>query len=854
MLRVTLKYLGARKLRLALTALAVTLGVAFMSGTLVLTDTIERTFDDLFADIYRGTDAVVRGPEVFETFGESQREPVPAALVDRVAGVDGVAFAEGNVSAYAQLVDDEGEPIGDPSMGPPTFGTNWTDNDDLNPMEIVEGEPPRADNEIVVDKGTADEGNLEVGDTVDVLSQVRTKAYEIAGIAKFGTADSPGGASVTLFTPAEMQRIAKYENEYDEIAVVAEDGVGQTEVKQRLQDELRGEELEVLTGAEITAENQDNFREGIGFFSTALLVFAAIALFVGIFIIYNTFTIIVAQRSREMALLRAVGASRRQVLSAVLGESVVIGLVASALGLVAGILLSTGLLNLLNAFGFDIPGGGTVITVATVVTAFVVGTTITVLSAVVPARKASRVPPVAAMRDVAIERQRQLGVRAGIGIAIVAVGVALLLYGLFGATSSEINFVGFGAFAIFVGVFVLGPLYARRASKILGGPLARFRGMTGVLARENAARNPRRTSATAAALMIGVTLVAFITIFAASAKESVAAAIDEQMRTDFIVTSGGFGGIGFSPTLTEDLRQVDEIDALTPVRFGGAELVGQGADKNEFVGAADPIATEVMFDFDVRQGAIRDLGSDNIAVSQRTAEDYEWKLGDEVRLRFGTGKVASLPIAAIYEQTEIADDFFMSIEGYEKHQSKRLQQDFLIFMTLDEGVSAEQGRAAIEPVLESVPTAELRDQAGYKEDIQGQFNQILGLVYVLLFLAILIALIGIANTLALSIYERTRELGLLRAVGMSRAQVRSAVRWESVIIALLGTGLGLGIGLLFGWAVVEALRSEGFNKFAAAPGQLLIVVVLAAIAGVVSAIGPARRASKLDVLRAITTE
>jgi putative ABC transport system permease protein len=472
MWKVTLKNLSAKKLRFVLTALAVTLGVAFMSGTLVLTDTIQRTFDDLFSDIYRDTDAVVRSPEALEYFGQTQREPVPASLLREVEGVDGVKVADGSVQAYAQVVDKDGDPIGDPAMGPPTFGTDWTDVDELNPMNIIDGHEPRTNDDVAIDKGTADKGKLKVGDRVEIQSQVAPKTYTLVGVARFGTIDSPGGASVSLFTEKEIQRLAKYDNEFDEIAVVADEGVTQTDIRDRIRADL-GRKYEVLTGTEVTKENQDNFREGVGFFSKALLVFAGVALLVGIFIIYNTFSIIVAQRNREMALLRAVGASRRQVMNAVLGESLVVGLLASAIGLVAGVLLSTGLKSLLNAFGFDIPGGGTVISPSSVIVAFAVGTGITLLSAIVPARKASRTPPIAAMRAVAIERTSQLGRRAAIGAAIVVLGVLVLLWGLFGAENGGIALVGVGALAVFVGVFVLGPLFARRTEQLAG---ARERG------------------------------------------------------------------------------------------------------------------------------------------------------------------------------------------------------------------------------------------------------------------------------------------------------------------------------------------------------------------------------------------
>ncbi len=536
MLKVTLKGLAAHKLRFVMTAVAVMIGIAFLSGTLVFTDTIRKTFDDLFADIYRNTDAVVRAPTAFETNFGDQRARVPASTLDAVLAVPGVAVAEGDIQVdYAQIVDENGDPIGNPGQGAPTLGFGWGTSEDLNPFEIASGRPPEADNEIVVDVRSADRSDLAVGDTVDVLTVDPPQPYEIVGLARFGSADSPAGASVVLFTVAQAQKIAHADGEFDSISTIAEPGVSQEELKARLAQNLAVGNYEVLTGAEITDENQDLVGEQLGFFNIALTTFAVIALVVSIFIIYNTFTIIVAQRTRELALLRAIGASGGQVLRSVLGESLVVGLLASAVGLAGGVLVSSLLKALLGAVGIDIPSGTVVVKPSTIVIGMVVGAVVTIVSAVIPAVKAARIPPIAALRDVALERPTKVALRSITGVVVLVGGIAILFVGLFAEIDNRIYIVVAGALLVFAGVVVLSPLFARGLARALGAPLRALKGMTGTLARENAARNPRRTATTAAALMLGVALVGFITIFASSAKASISQAIDEQLSVDFIV-------------------------------------------------------------------------------------------------------------------------------------------------------------------------------------------------------------------------------------------------------------------------------------------------------------------------------
>ena len=851
MWKVTRKGLAAHKVRFLLTALAVLISVAFMTGTSVLTATIQQTFDDLFANIYRGTDAVVRAPQVLKSdFGSGQRPNVPTSLVDVVRRAPSVDAAAGNVSGpYAQVVDQHGKAIG--GNGPPTFALGWQTNPKLTQFHIVDGRPPQSADEVVLDRHTADTGKFAVGDRVTVLTNKPPRKYTVVGTARFGTADSLAGASISLFTMQEAQRIGNSIDQYGEISVVGKSGLSQEQVRDDIAKTLAAAGLskkyEVITGSAITKENQNEFNKQIGFLRVGLTVFALIALIVGAFIIYNTFSIVVAQRLREMALLRAIGASRRQVLGSVLGESIAVGVIASVIGIVAGVGLALGLKALLNAVGFGIPGNGVTIPPSGVVTAFIAGTTVTLISSIVPARQAARIPPIAAMRSVALERPINRVVRSSIGIVITALGVIVLLAGLFGG--SGILAVGIGALFVLLGVFVLSPLFARALALAIGAPLTRIKGVTGSLARENAARNPRRTATTGAAVMIAISLVGFITIFAASANASISVAIDQQLKTDYIVTSGGGNGApaGLSPTLGKKIAALPEMAAVAPVRLGNV-----GINKGRaFVNAISGAAGSQVIDLNGVAGSFAAIDNNGIAISKRKADDNHWKLGTIVPVTFvKTGKVP-LKVVYIYKANTFGD-YFISLKTFEKNYDEQL--DFLILAKLKPGVSAEQGRKAIEPLVKPYPTAKLKDNAQYKADQKKQVNQVLALFYVLLMLAVVIAFIGITNTMTLSTYDRTRELGLLRAVGESRRQVRSMIRWEAVIIALLGTLLGVLIALFFGWAVIEALKDEGFSTFSPALVQLAFIVVFGGIAAVIAAILPARRAARLDILNAISNE
>ncbi len=851
MFATALRNLWAHKLRLMATALSITLGVAFMAGTLVLTATMRTTYNTLFSDVYKGTDAVVRAKAAFEGPQEStgtQRGRIDAALLPTVRSVHGVAAAEGSIYGYARLIGKDGKALGNPENGAPAIGSNWSENNALNQFRLVSGTPPRGDNDVVIDRKSARDGHLNVGDTTTVLVQGGPQHVRIAGIARFGNADSPGGATIVAFRTVVAQRLVAEPGKYDAINLVAARGVSQAELVKRVSSALPAG-TEVVTGKAVTEEAQSALGKALGFFYTFLLIFAVIAVLVGGFMIFNTFSITVAQRTRENGLLRALGAGRRQILGSVLVEAFAVGLIASVLGIVAGIGVAIGLKNLLIAIGIDVPAQGLVVSSSTIVISLVVGVGITALSALSPARKAAKVPPIAAM---------QLGVvgstgygskqRIFVGAAVLGLGVTALLVGLFGGVARPIPIVGAGALLVFFGVSILGRTVALPLSRMIGAPLPRLRGITGELARENAMRNPKRTAASASALMIGVGVVGFITIFVSSMKASINDAIDRGFTGDIVLNSGGGIGGGVDPGLAQRVGTLPEVAAAGGLRVGVAQVDGKAV----LVQAGDPQSIFNIMTIDVRQGSTGNLDANSIGVYYKVAKDKNWTIGTAVPVTFASTGHRVLRVAAIYGENAQAGNYFLGTAAYNANFSAHLDNKILV--KLRPGVTTAQGLAAVQKAAQQYPGVKALDRAHYKADQTKMLNRLLALVYALLGLAIVIALLGIANTLALSIAERTREVGLLRAVGMTRSQLRSTIRWEAIIIALQGTLLGLLIGTFFGWALVAALHDQGVTVFRVPAGSLIVVVVLAALAGALAAVQPSRRAAKLDVLRAVVSD
>jgi putative ABC transport system permease protein len=852
MVRIVLLGLLARKFRLVTTALAVTLGVAFMAGTLVLTDTIGKTFNDLSAGVYQGTDAEVRATAVFSgpQFSGAQRPLVAASLVRRLARVPGVAQAEGSVFGYTRLIGSNGRALGNPAAGAPTLGGNWNQVTALNPWRLVAGHPPQAAGQVVIDKKSATDGHLRVGGTTTVLVNGPPQRVHVVGIIAFGTADSPGGASVVLFTTPVAQRLVAAPGKFTGILFTARPGVSQQQLTGNLRRALP-HGLEAITGAALTKETQDQFQKAMSFFNTFMLIFAVIALLVGAFMIFNTFSITVAQRTQENGLLRALGASRRQVLGSVLIEALAVGIIASAIGLAAGVGVAAGLKAMLSGLGFDLPAGGIVFSARTVIVAGLAGLAVTVVAAVSPARKAAKVPPVAAMHEMTVgstgygSKERVM-----VGTVILTLGMAALFTGLFSSLGNRIMVVGGGALLVFFGVSVLGRTVSLPLSRAIGAPLPWLRGVAGKLARLNAMRNPKRTAASASALMIGVGLVGFITILASSTTASVNSTIDHTFAGDIVIDSGGGLMGGVDPALAQRLDRLPQVSEATGVAMGAAEING----RVEQVAAVDPRTAGQIFDVGPVQGSIAGLGRTGIAVYSGVATARHLKLGSTVPVLFKDTGLRKLRVALIYRDATAAPAprYFLGTPAFDANFAVRY--DSQVFIKKAPDASTAAALAAVRGIATKYSGTTVMDQAAFKAARAKPIQQMLMLVYALLALAILIALLGIGNTLALSIFERTRELGVMRAVGMTRQQLRATIRWESVIIALQGTVLGLLIGVFFGWALVLAMKNQGITVFSTPVLSLVIVVVLDALAGVAAAILPSRRAAKLNILRAIVSE
>jgi len=728
------------------------------------------------------------------------------------------------------------------------------ESEGLNPYEVAEGRPPARDDEVALNVAAARDAGFELGDPVRIVTQLGERSYELVGTLRFGTAESAAGAVSADLTFAEAQRVAGLEGRTQEVVVAADEGVDQATLAAHV-GRVLPPSAEALTGEEAAAQDASQVQEGFGFFRQILGVFGAIALLVGTFIIANTFSILVAQRTRELALLRAVGASRRQVLGSVLFEAVAIGLVAAALGLAGGVGLATGVTALLQSSGADLPSAGLVVRPATVVTALVLGVGITLLASVVPAVQATRVPPLAALRDVAVDRAGASRVRRVAGVVLLAAG-GWFLSGAWRSDDPSIAGVGVGALSLLVGTIVIGPVLAEPTVRILGSGLPRLRGITGVLATENAARSPKRTSATASALLIGVALIGFVTIFGASARESVVAEVGRGFRGDLVVQSeaSGFGPPGgFPPAVAEVLAGVDGVGTVSRIGFTPAQVTFPGGETStQFVQSVEPDTLEEALDARMAVGEVTDLGPGGVIVDVGVAEDEGLAVGDTVGMAGSSGEVLELRVLALSDDPTLLG--FWAVDDADMTRLVTEQQLFQVIATVDDGADLAAVQQSAQDALADVPALEVLDRDGFVGSLTDQITSVLTLVNGLLLLSVVIAVIGIANTLSLSIHERTRELGLLRAVGMTRAQLRSTVRWEAVLIAVVGTVVGIAVGLVVSWALVRSLSGFGLTRFTVPGGQLAVVVVVGAALGVLASIRPARRAARLDVLEAIAVE
>lgn len=847
MIGIGLKQVWAYKRRLIGTFLAVWLGVAFLAGTLMLGDTLRANFDRLFSQANSSTEVLLRGSAtVGSVGGRDIRAGVDASLASRVATVAGVAKAEPYIEGEGQLLGRDGKGIG--GNGPPTWAANWVPEAGLNPYRLVAGHVPETDSQVVINRGAAKTGNLRLGDTTTLLTP-RPVRVVIVGIAIFGSADGFGPSTFTGMTLHAAQRyLTGNPRQVTSVLIQPSPGVSPDQLLTRLRPVLPAG-VQAITGSQLAQENFSAINSGfLGFVRTALTAFAVIALLVAAFSIYNTFAIVAAQRTRSAALLRAVGASRRQIVVSSVVETVIVGLAGSLAGLAGGVGIAGALKGVFDGFGFALPAGGLVFNASTALIAVAAGLSATVIAGALPAVRAARVSPLAALRDVAAEPAAVSRWRIIAGAVLVLGGVAGTVAA---ALAGKVGLVGLGAVGAVIGVVALGPVAARPVAAVLGAPLAALRGVTGNLARQNAMRNPRRTAASAAALMVGVAVVTVFTVIGASLKASASQGVGQSLRADLVVSTGGYGGGpgggGLSPQLAASIARLPSVRAATGLGRGEAMLDGV----NQQVTVASPAALGQVLSLGITAGALNQA-ADTVAVSQSAASNYHWRVGSLVGVTYPDGTSGRLRVSAIYSQTDVAGDYLITQANWAAHA--RQVADGQIMVKLRAGASLAAARKAVAGLAAPFGQPRVQDRAQYRSSVAQGVNTVLGLIYVMLVLAIVIALMGITNTLSLAIHERTRELGLLRAIGQTRAQTRSTVRWESVLIALFGTVVGVVLGTFLGWAVVKASGSASLAVFAAPFSQLLVFLAAGAVAGVLAGLRPARRAARLEMMQALAAE
>ncbi|HXW79156.1 MAG TPA: FtsX-like permease family protein [Acidimicrobiales bacterium] len=840
MRKVTLKGLLAHKLRLALTSLAIVLGVTFISGTYVLTDTLHGLFSTLVSSVYQNIDFEVRGVAQFPgTAANAVRNPFPQSVLGTVSRVPGVEVADGQVGGYAQFLSPAGVPIA--NGGAPTIGLSFDPYPQLSVLRVVEGGPPRGPADVVIDSATAGKYGFHVGQAIHILFLRSARMFTISGIAKLGSAGNLAGATLAAFTLPTAQAVLDEVGQLNDINVVTKPGADKQVVERRIAADLPPG-LEVVTGRTLADEETSSINQALSFFSTALLVFAFIALFVGAFTIFNTFSIIVGQRTRELALLRVVGASRRQVFRSVLAEAAIVGAASSLVGTGLGVLTAIGLEALLRGFGISLPTGPLVFEARTAVVAVAVGVGVTVVSAISPARRAVRIAPVVAITERPGTGDISSRRRFVTGAALFVLGSALLALGL---TEPAVALVGLGAAFIFIGAAMLAPVVARPLAGLIGRPLAGLLGVPGKLGRQNSMRSPRRTAQTASALMIGIALVSAMAVFGASLSETATSSVDDAVKADLIITGTSAGPGAFSRSLAGALSALPGVTASLTV-YGGQFELRQSVETLRAVSTTGLSQTVILH---MEAGSTRALAAGDLLIDTTTARSDHLSVGSSVPVKFALTGPGRMLIGGIFGPNALIGSYVIGEAFYLAHYQAPLPGGVL----LDAGNPDRVDKEAKE-LLKPYPTVQVQTRAQFEQAQISSVNQLLGLVYTLLGLAVLIALIGIVNTLMLSVLERTREIGLLRAVGMKRRQVRRMVRAESVILAVFGAVIGIVIGTGLGISLVLSLKQQGITDTAVPFSSLVAFLVLAALLGLVAASWPARRAAKLDVLAAIATE
>jgi putative ABC transport system permease protein len=848
--RLAIRSLWARRVRAGATSLAVILGVAFIAGSYVLTDTIFAAFDEIFSETLKGTAVVITAENPVKQEG-GEVPTIPASYLPKVEKVAGVKEAGGAIFTPGGFFDAENNAIG--TKFAPKFISSTLPKG-LESLTYVKGHKPRGPGEASLDKAGAESAGLEIGDTLKIVGAGKATPFKLVGLTELGQA-SFGGTSIAQVTLPVAQALTHDRGQFDQISVAADPGVTEAALKRRIEKVLPLS-ARVETATESADRSSEEIRENLGFLQTILLVFGYVAVLVGAFIIFNTFSITVAQRVSEFGVLRTLGASRRQILGSVLLEAGVIGLIGAVVGIAAGFVVAAGLHAAFRAFGADLPTTGLVLESRTVIVSALVALVVTFLSALIPAWRSTRVPPIAALHAFSPppSRRRRIGLLALAGV-LTAIGVAFVIAGLAGGGSigSRAARIGGGGIAVVVAVSLFSPLLVRPLADVAGWPLERVRRLTGRLARENSKRNPGRTAVTAAALMIALALVTFITVFAAGLKSSVAQVIDENFAGGLVIeNSDGFSPIPAGAALAA--AKVPGVKSVASLRSAEARVGDSGGQTVKVDGATPNIEEGINLEW-VRGGpaTLRNLGDGEAVVSDDFASEHGLAVGDTFSLLSQSEARPKFTVAGEFEsKAKIFGDVLVTQKVM--RQAFDQKQDQIDFVIVEDGADAEKVQELLTLGAErAFPTAEVLNQGELREEREKQIDEIVRLFYLLLGLAVVISLIGVANTLALSIYERTRELGMLRAIGMSRRQVRTMIRYEAVITALIGAILGIVLGVVFAALIAQPLKSEGFTLSYPVP-TLIGILVLAAFAGVIAAIVPARRASRLDVLESLQYE
>ncbi len=841
MLAVTLRGIAAHKIRLLLSASAVALGIAFLAGTMVLTGTIRHSVDQLEDSLANGSDVSVRSQSAAggEVADVADRAPVPAAALEQVRGLPGVAGATGSSVGFAQVVDSSGDIVGTGT----TLGISLPPD---GPLDVRKGRAPQGLDEIAIDVETAKRSGLQLGEQVTVLLAGPSREARLVGLVSYGEVTALPGASVVAFDPDSANRLLGAPGHFTTLEVTAEDGVSQAQLRRTVAAALPGN-LEAVTGQESADESVAAVRDAVKFIPMALMAFVAVSLFVAAFLIVNTFSMLVSQRMREFGLLRAVGATPRQVFGSVVGEAVAVGAMASAAGFGLGVAAAHGLHALLPALGISLPSTAIQVSPTVAVVSLLTGTSVTLLAALLPAARAGRVPPVVAILGLSTRTARSSRLVAVLGLALATVGGALIASGVVSGEQAGLKRLGLGALLAFVALGMLARHGVRPLVFALGRPWARFLGVPGRLGRDHATRNPQRTVMTSAALTVGLALVALTSVFSASAKESLGRALDEGQRADYLVSSPQYSEYATEVTAALDARP--EFDDVVGLRSGSVQV---GGASTELV-AGDPATMERVVDLDMTSGSVGDLGHGGVLVHRDVATKHGWKVGDGIELTFvKAGAQQATVVGTFAEKRLLGTDYIIGLADHDKWFAQAL--DRLTLVTLADGVTGKAAMSAFDSVLADHPELEARTKDQAVKEQQRQLDQVLALITGMLGLALVIALLGIVNTLALSVHERTQEIGLLRAVGLSRRQLRRTVRIEAVLIALIGALLGIAVGIGGAAGLVRVLREQGLTDLSVPVGQLAMYLLLAAGAGVLAAAWPARRATRMDILAAIARD